>query len=82
MKVTVLYFASLRERAGRAQDEEDVPAGTTAGALWERLCARGALGGSRAAPGFAVNGEWTGPERVLAEGDVLALLPPVSGGAA
>ena len=80
MKITVLYFAALREKAGRASGDEDVPAGATAGAVWESLRARPALAGWAGAPGFAVNGEWSGPGHVLAEGDTLALLPPVSGG--
>lgn len=80
MKITVLYFAGLREMAGRASGVEEVPAGTTAGALWETLRARPPLSGWSSAAGLAVNGAWTGPERVLADGDTLALLPPVSGG--
>jgi molybdopterin converting factor subunit 1 len=80
MKITVLYFAGLREKAGRAEAHEEVASGTTAGALWAMLRARPALAGWGASPGFAVNGEWSGPDRVLADGDTLALLPPVSGG--
>jgi molybdopterin synthase catalytic subunit len=80
MRISVLYFAALREKAGRAGGEEEVPAGTTAGALWESLRARTPLADWGAPPGLAVNGVWTGPERVLEDGDTLALLPPVSGG--
>jgi len=50
------------------------------GELWESLRSRPALAGWTAPVGFAVNGQWTGPERALTDGDTLALLPPVSGG--
>ena len=80
MRVKVLYFAGLRERMGCAEAAEEVPPGLTAGALWESLRTRPALAQWAAPVGFAVNGQWSGPERVLAEGDTLALLPPVSGG--
>ncbi len=79
-RVRVLYFASLRERAGRASSEESVEPGTTVGALWETLRSRPPLAGVAAAPGFSVNGEWCAPSRPLLDGDEVGLLPPVSGG--
>ena len=80
MKVTVLYFAGLREKMGCAEAQADAAPGTTVAELWESLRAHPALAGWTAPVGFAVNGQWTRPERALAEGDTLALLPPVSGG--
>jgi len=80
VKVTVLYFAGLREKMGCGQAPEDPAPGTTVGELWESLRSRPALAGWTAPVGFAVNGQWTGPERALTDGDTLALLPPVSGG--
>ena len=79
MKITVLYFASLREKMGCSEAREDVAPGITVGALWESLRARPALAGWAAPVGFAVNGQWSGSERRLADGDTVALLPPVSG---
>jgi molybdopterin converting factor subunit 1 len=80
MRVKVLYFASLRERAGAPSGEEDLAAGTTVSRLWEMIRARPSFTGVGARPGFAVNGEWVAADRVLAHGDEVALLPPVSGG--
>ena len=80
MKVRVLYFASLRERAGKATGAEEIEAGTTVGGLWERLRARPQLAGIGATPGFSVNGEWCSSARALQDGDEVGLLPPVSGG--
>ena len=80
MRVRVLYFAGLRERAGRSTSEEDLAPGTTLGALWESIRQRPQLQGVAASPGFSVNGEWCGATRVLQDGDEVGLLPPVSGG--
>jgi molybdopterin converting factor subunit 1 len=80
LKVRVLYFAALRERAGQPTGQEETVPGTTAGALWAAIQSRPAFTGVRYSPGFAVNGTWTSAERVLEDGDELALLPPVSGG--
>jgi MoaE-MoaD fusion protein len=73
--VTVRLFAGLRERAGRATVElEDV---TRAGDVWA------ALGLGDEPPGllYAVNREYAEPDRELHDGDEVALIPPVSGGA-
>jgi len=78
--VRVVYFASLRDRAGSASTEEVVPPGATAASLWEAIRARPAFQGVASRPGFAVNGAWAGPDAVLADGDELGLLPAVSGG--
>ena len=80
MKVRVLYFASLRERAGRAEADETVGPGTTAGKLWERIRARPEFEGATPRPGYAVNGRWSDGTHILEDGDQLGLLPPVSGG--
>lgn len=80
VKVRVLYFAGLRERAGTSQSEEEASAGTTVGDLWERIRERPEIREHRLQPGFAVNGEWCLATRVLADGDEVGLLPPVSGG--
>lgn len=80
MKVTVLYFASLRERAGRPASAEDVAPGTTAGSLWDAIRVRAEFRGLGVRPGLSVNGEWSDAGRVLVEGDEVGLLPPVSGG--
>lgn len=80
MTVRVLFFASLRERAGRAELAREIGGGTTAGALLEALRRDfPALEGSGRLA-IAVNSEYADPERVLRDGDEVALIPPVSGG--
>lgn len=79
--IQVRLFAALREAAGTDVVEAT---GTTAGELADQL---GARFGERFArivgvSSFVVNGERAGRETPVAEGDEVAILPPVSGGAA
>ena len=72
--VTVRVFAGLRERAGWSQRE--VEAATVAD-VWPAL----ELGDEPRGLLYAVNREYAPPERELADGDEVAVIPPVSGGA-
>ena len=77
VRVVVKLFAGLRERAGWPQREVDVPEGSLLGDLWPAL----ELGPEPQGLLYAVNREYAELGRVLAEGDEVALIPPVSGGA-
>lgn len=83
MKVTIFLFALYREKAGRNRLEVDLPEGATAGDAVRRV-ARDVppLGPLLATAALAVNTEYAGPDTRLRDGDELALIPPVSGGAA
>ena len=70
----VRLFAGLRERAGWSQRE--VAAATVAD-VWAEL----GLGDEPDGLLYAVNKEYAPRERALADGDEVALIPPVSGGA-
>ncbi len=82
MRVQVLYFAVVRERleAGRGGAGAAGGGGCRGGVAGARAAAS-ALGGLRAAVKLAVNEEFVAGDRVLADGDVIALIPPVAGGA-
>ena len=75
----VRLFAALREAAGASEVEA---AGRTAGELVDALSGRfGERFAKIAAVGsIVVNGERAGRDTVIAEGDEVAILPPVSGG--
>ncbi|HEY6067948.1 MAG TPA: molybdenum cofactor biosynthesis protein MoaE [Gaiellaceae bacterium] len=75
MAVRVRLFAGLRERAGWSERELDGVASVQD--VWPAL----GLGAEPAGLLYAVNKEYAEPERALADGDEVALIPPVSGGA-
>lgn len=85
MKISLRYFASVREALGRGQDSLELPgATTTVGAVREALVARGgawaeALGPERAVR-MACNQVMCGPEAAVPDGAEVAFFPPVTGG--
>jgi len=75
MGVSVKLFAGLRERAGWSERELD---GVDRVAdVWRALD----LGNEPEGLLYAVNKEYADRDRLLADGDEVALIPPVSGGA-
>ncbi len=82
MTLQLLYFAAVRELVGIDEECVRVPHDvTTVGALraWierERDPLRGRLGAVR----LARNEAFAHDDEALAEGDVVALIPPVAGG--
>jgi MoaE-MoaD fusion protein len=77
VRVVVKLFAGLRERAGTGELRVELREGASVGEVW------GALGLGEEPPGllYAVNKNYAGRNRALADGDEVALIPPVSGGA-
>jgi molybdopterin synthase catalytic subunit/molybdopterin converting factor small subunit len=75
MRVTVRLFAGLRERAGRSRLELDDVASVDE--VWARL----ELGDEPPGLLYAVNRAYVERGHPLADGDEVALIPPVSGGA-
>jgi len=76
VRVVVKLFAGLREQAGTGERELDLEDGARTADVWP------ALGLGEEPPGllYAVNREYAQPDRRLADGDEVALIPPVSGG--
>jgi molybdopterin synthase catalytic subunit len=80
-QVTVLFFATLKERAGTRQAKLELPAGARVGDLKAQL--------TRLYPGLAemsgsmlvsVNKEFAFDEELIPAGAEVAVFPPVSGG--
>jgi molybdopterin synthase sulfur carrier subunit len=77
MSVTVRYFASLRERLGRAEDTVDSSAVATVGEVWEKVSGGEPLPGNVLA---AVNLTYVSTDHPVKDGDEVAFFPPVTGG--
>jgi MoaE-MoaD fusion protein len=77
MRVTVRLFAGLREHAGTGRRDVELGDGARAEDVWPAL----ELGDEPAGLVFAVNRAYVARDSALAEGDEVALIPPVSGGA-
>jgi molybdopterin synthase catalytic subunit len=75
VRVTVRLFAGLRERAGKGRLELDGV--ERVGDVWGKL----GLGDEPGGLLYAVNREYVARDTALADGDEVALIPPVSGGA-
>lgn len=76
MKVQVRLFAALRERAGSGRIELELVEGATVGDVWPSL----GLGDETPGLLYAVNRAYAAPGQPLADGDEIAVIPPVSGG--
>jgi molybdopterin synthase sulfur carrier subunit len=83
MKLTVRYFASIREALGAAETI-DAAEGSTVGAIRDALIARGGAHASALARGkalrTALNQVLCDEAAVVGEGAELAFFPPVTGG--
>lgn len=79
MRVQAQYYGALRARLARDADWLDLPLGGTARDLG-RVATAGLGPEWLAALRFAVNDALAPADRALAEGDRVALLPPMSGG--
>ena len=83
MRIRVLFFGVLHDIVGRREDSLEVPEGTRLHTIFERYAERFPrfrdMSGS-VVP--ALNQQFSSVSAMLSEGDEVAFLPPVSGGAA
>jgi molybdopterin synthase catalytic subunit/molybdopterin converting factor small subunit len=77
VRVVVRLFAGLREQAGAGRRELELGEGAVLGEVWPALD----LGEEPAGLLYAVNRVYADRGQRLEEGDEVALIPPVSGGA-
>lgn len=80
--VRIRLFAVQRELAGTREVRVELPEASDVEAAWGALVARfPVLAPGRASVRFARNGDYADPGTLLADGDEVAMIPPVSGGA-
>ncbi len=77
MSIKVRYFAGLKERVGRAEDELQITAPLSAQEVWQRL--NPDLNTPEALL-VALNLEYVSWDASVRDGDELAFFPPVTGG--
>ena len=77
MPIQVKYFASLRERMGRAGDTVAASERLTVADVWRRVSK-----GAEFPPNtlIAINMEYSRFDDAVKEGDEVAFFPPVTGG--
>ena len=84
MKITLRYFASVREQLGTAQESLELPGVATVGAVRAHLTARGGVWAEALGPDRAVRMAhqqvMCGPDTVVQDGAEVAFFPPVTGG--
>ena len=81
IRVKVIYFGRAREAAGTGAEEFSLPSASAVVTLVdESMKAHRGLRGMSATMRVAVNEEIAEEDDPLADGDVVAFLPPVAGG--
>jgi molybdopterin converting factor subunit 1 len=82
VKITVLYFAAVRDLVGKDEEALDLPSHvTTLATLATHLASvHPNLGGRLGHVRFARNEEFAQLSDTIGGGDVIALIPPVAGG--
>jgi len=79
--VTVKLFARLRDLTGTPEMTREVAPGATVGSLWQQLATEfPEIASYERSISTAVNADYARRNQVLADGDEVAFLPPVSGG--
>src|SRR5665213_1848892 len=81
MRIRVLFFGLLKDICGRAEENLELPPGASAGSVFDHYSsAFPRLADMASSIVIARNHEFAPRAELLAEGDEVALLPPVSGG--
>ena len=80
-RVKVLFFATLRDRAGTKSMELDIPDGLTVQGLKDKVSMEFPnLQASMSSVLITINREYAFDDAVIPQGAELAMFPPVSGG--
>ena len=77
MSITVLYFASLRERMGRAGDQIEADTAMTVSDIWSQVSQGVEMPTNILC---SINMEYVDAGHSVKDGDEVAFFPPVTGG--
>ncbi|MGR9051471.1 MAG: MoaD/ThiS family protein [Gammaproteobacteria bacterium] len=77
MSIKIRYFASLKERLGRSEDELEGAGGLTIEQIWRRVNDDKPMPSNVLA---AVNMDYVDNGTIVRDGDEVAFFPPVTGG--
>ncbi len=81
MKIIINLFSSVRDACGFVERQTELPDESSVGdAVRMLLNEYSGLGKLKGSLLFAVNEEYCDESKILQEGDILAIFPPVSGG--
>lgn len=77
MSITVRYFASLKDKVGRAEEALNISTALSVRDAWQQLNPSLAMPDNVLA---AIDQEYADLDTLLKDGDELAFFPPVTGG--
>ena len=77
MSIDILFFASLKERMGKAGDQIEAGTASTVREVWARINPDEAMPVNTLC---SVNMEYVDPDHAVEDGDEVAFFPPVTGG--
>lgn len=80
MRITVLYFASLADKAQQGQQQLDLEDNLSLSELYAQLKQQHGFELDTAKVRVAINDEFASWDDVINEGDTIAFIPPVAGG--
>tara|TARA_B100001029_G_C14776823_1_gene294297 strand:- start:146 stop:427 length:282 start_codon:yes stop_codon:yes gene_type:complete len=81
MEIEVLFFASYREKAGVKSCTFEISPGSNLKGLIDKIVQKfPKLHSDPSKIVAAINEEFSDQSQILSEGDIVALIPPVSGG--
>lgn len=80
MKIRIKYFASLREKAGKSQEELELSGAPALDELYNKLSSQYGFPLSAREVKYSVNNEYVDNSFKLRENDTVVFIPPVAGG--
>ena len=80
MRITVLYFASLADKAQQGQQQLDLADNLSLSELYARLKQQHGFELDTAKVRVAINDEFASWDDAINDGDTIAFIPPVAGG--